>query len=450
MADFFRSLAQAFSPSEKKSGYRPSGRGGWFPVIREPYSGAWQQNIEYRHDSILANHAVFACQTLIASDVSKLSLGLVRKDENGIWIETTSPAFSPVLRKPNQYQTRIQFIESWMHSKLSNGNTYVLKERDGRGVVVKLHILNPDRVRPLVSESGAIFYELSTDCLANLPDQITAPAREIIHDRFNTLFHPLCGLPPLFANYVAALQGNAIQASSASFFENGSMPGGILLAPGHISDDTAKELKEYWDANFTGKKRGKIAVLGDGLKYEQMAVKAVDAQLVEQLKWSAEVVCSTYHVPGFMIGVGQEPSYNNVQNLTLRYYSQCLQKLIEDAEACLDDGLGMDGISMGVEFDLRDLMRMDTVTQYEVAQKGKGIQTLNEQRKTLNLPPVDGGSTIYMQQQDHSLEAIAARDEQLIEGADDDIQEPPQEMPLDNEARSMLLAGYLRKELIDA
>src|SRR5690606_10160998 len=116
-----------------------------------------------------------------------------------------------------------------------------------------------------------------------------------------------------------------------------------------------KRLKEYWDANFSGKNSGKVAVLGDGLKYEAMRAKATDSQLIEQLKWSGEVVCSTYHVPPYKIGLGPMPTANNVQSLNVEYYSQCLQVLIEAIELCLDEGLGT-GENLGTEFDTENLL----------------------------------------------------------------------------------------------
>jgi len=79
-----------------------------------------------------------------------------------------SPSFSPVLRKPNPYQSRQQFIENWIHSKLTNGNTYVLKRRDARNVVISLHILEPNRVTPLITEDGEIYYDLRHDDLAKI------------------------------------------------------------------------------------------------------------------------------------------------------------------------------------------------------------------------------------------------------------------------------------------
>src|SRR5690606_24719413 len=125
-----------------------------------------------------------------------------------------------------------------------------------------------------------VFYELHADNLAGVRERLVVPAREIIHDRFNCFFHPLVGLSPIFAGGLAAMQGLAIQNDSTLFFQNGAQPGGILTAPGHISDETAARLKTYWDTNFSGKNAGKVAVVGDGLTYSAMRAKAVDSQLI--------------------------------------------------------------------------------------------------------------------------------------------------------------------------
>jgi phage portal protein BeeE len=113
-------------------------RGGWWPVVREPFSGAWQQNQEESVETVLAFSATFACITLICSDVSKMRLRLVEQDANTIWNEVESGAFSPFLRKPNRYQNRIQFVYWWLASKLIHGNTYALKARDARRRVTDL------------------------------------------------------------------------------------------------------------------------------------------------------------------------------------------------------------------------------------------------------------------------------------------------------------------------
>jgi HK97 family phage portal protein len=404
-------------------------RGGWWPIVREPWAGAWQRNISINFDSVLSYHAVYACVTLIASDIAKLRVKLVAQDENGIWTEFKNPAYDPVLRRPNPYQNRIQFWESWILSKLLRGNTYVLKQRDARGVVSRLYILDPTRTTPLVADDGSVFYQLRSDNLSGFTEDVVVPAREIIHDRFNCLFHPLIGVSPIYANGLAATQGLNIQTNSAMFFANRSMPGGILTAPGAIGDETAARLKAAWETNYGGDNSGKVAVLGDGLTFEPIMMTSVDAQLIEQLKWTAEVVCSTFHVPPYKIGIGAMPTYNNIQALNVEYYSQCLQSLIEAAELALDDGLEM-ATGIGTEFDLDNLLRMDALTQMDMLEKSKGKMTVNEQRWRLSLKPVEGGDTVYLQEQDHSLAALAKRDarpDPFAKGAVAEVPAPPDE-----------------------
>jgi HK97 family phage portal protein len=396
-----------------------SGSRGWHSLIREPFAGAWQRNIAHSRDSILNYSAVFRCISLISSDVAKLRLRLVAKDANGIWEEVENSAHTPVLRRPNRYQNRIQFIANWLESKLISGNTYVLKERDARNVVARMYILDPNRVTVLVGDDGSVYYELHSDNLTGLRTPVvTVPASEVIHDRFNTVAHPLVGTSPITAAGLAALQGIQIQENSSTFFSSGSNPGGILSAPGKIDDATARRLKEYWDENYGtgGPNVGKVAVLGDGLQFSTMAISASDSQLLEQLKWTAETVASVFGVPAHMIGIGQPPTYNNIESLQTQYYSQCLQFHIESIELALDEGLELgrntEGRVLGTEFDLEDLLRMDTKTKMEVIAglTQRGVLAPNEGRFVFNLKPVTGGESPYLQVQNYSLEALAERD----------------------------------------
>lgn len=418
-------LSAALLPITKASASPVSPRGGWYPLVKEPFTGAWQRNVSVDQTAVLAYDALFACLTLIAGDIAKMRVKLVVQtdEKSDRWEEVNNGAYSPVLRKPNRYQNRIQFVENWVLSKLMRGNAYVLKERDNRGVVVALYVLDPQRVVPLVTPDGQVYYELKADNMAGLEqDRLMVPASEIIHDRFNCLFHPLVGVSPIYASGLAATGGLKIQENSVNLFGNAASPGGLLIAPGRIEKDNAARLKDYWDNNYTGKNAGKIAVLGDGMQFQSLAMNSRDAQLIEQLKWTAEVVCSTFHVPPYKIGVGTMPTYNNIQSLNVEYYSQCLQVLIESIELCLDEGLGIGrgvktgtGMIYGTEFDTDSLLRMDSITQMDVLEKSKGKLTVNEQRGKLNQAPVEGGDTVYLQEQDHSLQWLARRDAEPIQ-----------------------------------
>ena len=152
---------------------------GWLRLFGDTFTGSWQQDVTVDRDAVLANWAVYSCITLIAADIGKLRLKLVELSDAGIWQETKSASFSPVLRKPNRYQTRQKFIEQWLASKLSNGNAYILKERDARGVVVAMYVLDPNRVEPLVAPDGSVYYQLQDDVLSGVREQLPAvPASE--------------------------------------------------------------------------------------------------------------------------------------------------------------------------------------------------------------------------------------------------------------------------------
>ncbi len=243
------------------------------------------------------------------------------------------------------------------------------------------------------------------------------PASEIIHDRMNCLFHPLVGLSPIFACGLAAMQGLKIQQNSAKFFMNMSRPSGVLTAPSAISDVTAERLQREWQKNYGSDKIGRVAVLGDDLKYTPMTVNAVDAQLTEQLKLSAEMICSTFHVPAFKIGAGTIPAGQKVEDLNQIYYADCLHALMDAIQTLLGEGLGLDTPKAGgrmyvVRFDLDDLLKMDQatfVTTLANAVKGT-LMSPDEARRKLNLPPVPGGASPMAQQQNYSLAALAKRD----------------------------------------
>ena len=389
--------------------------GHWINIVpgEHGFLSGFQSDLKFplHEDTVIRFQAVYACISLISQDVSKLRPRLMQLQKSGIYKEVQNPAYSPVLRKPNSYQTRIQFIQCWMLSKLLRGKAYAYKERDARGVVIALHVLHPDRCWPLVAEDGSVFYRLSSDRLAEIESSIVVPASEIIFDPMITLFHPLLGDTPILACGIAALQGLRIQSNSLRFFGNQSRPSGILTTPQSITEEEATRLRKEWQKAHAGEKQGGVAVLGDDLKYSAIGMSATDAQLIEQLKWSGEMVCSVYHVPAYMVGMAATPPNNNIEALTQQYFGQCLQWLIESFEVCMDEGLAL-APGYCTKLDLKALLRMDTATRYRAHKDGitAGWKMPNEARAEEDMEPVEGGDTPYLQVQNYSLAALAQRD----------------------------------------
>lgn len=384
--------------------------GGWRPVIHEPFTGAWQMNRELRREEVGSFFAVFACASKIAQDVSKLQWRAVRRDGIGKVLDYL-PVGYEVLKRPNHYQNPQQFLECWVQSKLFRGNAYIYLDKDFSGSLKAMYVLNPDLVKPLVDDDGSVYYELAAEKLNRTARQVI-PAEFILHDRWNCFYHPLVGLPPVMACNIAAANGLSIQKSSWSFFGNKARPAGILTAPGHIDKDKAAELAKQWNQAYSGDNAGKTAVLSDSMQFQAITMSAAESELIGQLRLSAEIVCSAFKVPPFLIGFGGIPAGMKVSDLNELYYSSCLQTIIEAIENLLSDTLPQHKVA--VEFDLDALIRMDAFTQIEVLKTGVGsaLITPNEARAKLGYEPVVGGDSPYLQQQNFSLAALAKRDAQ--------------------------------------
>lgn len=416
-------------------------RNGWRRVS-EPFAGAWQQGVDERRCDLITYPTLYACISRISSDIGKLPFTLRSVNEKNVRVVVNNASYDPVLRKPNDYQTAAQFREFWLLSKLTQGNAYILKRRDARGVVIQLYVLNPERVLPMISDAGYVYYQLQTDAINSLPadypaENLIVPASEIIHDRCMTVHHPLIGVPPLAAAYWPAVKNMKILRNATKFFANNAQPGGLLTAPAGMKEADATKIKEYWDANFTGDSSGKVAIIGADMKFTSFAMKSIDSQMVEQMRYSDEQICQPFGIPPFKVGIGSIPAGLKVDDLNQMYYSDALQTHIEHMESLLDEGLKIKA-PLGVELDLEPLLRMDEAKRADVAAKLQRIETPNEGRARFNLPPLEGGDTVYMQQQDYPLDQVRQNKIEQSEPAND-LQDENEDEPMSEDEMDLVM-----------
>jgi HK97 family phage portal protein len=386
--------------------------GPWWPIVREPYTGAWQLNDPLTTESALSNASVFGVVSGIAQDLSKIAPPLLlERDDNGFWGETENPAYSPVLRRPNRYQTDQQFLEQWALSRLLTGNCYVLKNYDERGVVNQLDILNPARVKTLVAPDGSVYYELQADDLAgisNTEPPVVIPARDIIHDRYNCLYHRLQGMSPLYAAAAAIGQASAIASSSTTHFAKGGRVGGFLIAPTKMDPASAARLEAHLAEK--AQSGSNIIVAENGMKFEPFAATAVNSQLIEQLGWTEDKICEVYRMPISILNSSKQPPYANAEASMLQYKSLCLEPHMTAIAKTLGYGLNLPTY-LKLEFDDTLLIWMDTQTRTQAAQGAitSGMSP-NEVRETYyGLGPVSGGELPYLQQQNWPIAKLADR-----------------------------------------
>lgn len=354
---------------------------------------------------------VYACIRALITDIAKLPVIVRRLQESGVWVLDKHQTLGRLARRPNKFQTWFQFMCSWLASRFIAGNAYILKIYQGP-VVAELVVLDPTTVTVLVAnDTGAIFYRVNgDDPLATLSrgmDTYVIAAEDMIHDRYLPLGHPLIGTSPLERALSASRVREGVLENSADLYENKGVPPGIMYHPEGANADDLKRAADNWK---TQTREGKVPFVDKSLKFEVLAAKYVDSQAAEIAKLSAEDICAAFGVPGWRVGVGTRPT-ENPEAVSTAYLTDTLQWQIEDIEEQLDWGLAVPS-DVYICFDVGALLRMDRKTRADVhkLEIGSGKLAPNEARLEDDLPPVEGGATPYLQQQNYSLAALAKRD----------------------------------------
>jgi len=430
----------------------------------EPFAGAWQRNMDQVRaagPNILAFTAIYACINVISSDIARLPLRVLQVNPRGGRFVAKNHYAMRVLRKPNPFQTSLQFLQQYYVSKLTHGNTYVYLVRDGSNRITEMYVLDPRSVQPLITDDGGVYYQLGREPLMAIANPIVLRSSDIMHDRCLGLFHPLIGVSPLFAAAMSAMTGSRIMMNSETFFANMSRSSGVLTAPGKLDPAIAKRMQAEWDSNYSGKGLGKVAVLSNGLKYEPMTINAADAELVNQLRWVVEDCARAYRVPTFKLSTSEKSNYRNSEQMARDYFQNCLSYHIEGQEQVYAAAFGLD-TETSIEFDMAPLFRMETDVRYSSHQiaLNAGFKSINEVRNEEDLPPVPGGDEPRVQAQYIPL-SKATGDGVHIPGQptpapapapaedDDESDEPTEETPAEDGAGGKSIGLDLRQMVLE-
>lgn len=313
---------------------------------------------------------------------------------------TTSPA-SRLLRYPNEYQTFDQFIYNVVAQMLFEGECIALIVRDNRSAPVSLHICPKGTASPQISpENGEIFYGIGSNPM--LPDttDYVVPARDIIHFRQHTPRHPLIGESPIKAAALAVGINVALSETQAAFFNNMNRPSGLLSTEAVLTKDQMTQLRAAFDEQSKDWAKGKMPILGGGLKFEQLSVNSVDAQLIESQRMSMEDIARVFGVPLPIIGDLSKATLSNVEQLISMWLSISLGSLLENLERSLDKAFDLPS-GQYIELDVAALLRTDFMARVDGLTKGVqgGLFTPNEAREKEGLSPVESGDIPYLQAQ---------------------------------------------------
>lgn len=372
---------------------------GWPFVFGKSAAGA-----KVNEFTAMQTTAVYACVRILAESIAGLPLHLYEYRGNGKERVPGHPLYFLLHDSPNPEMTSFIFRETAMIHLLLWGNSYAQILRDGRGRVMGLYPLLPNRMSVGRDESGEIVYTYTPMSESNphLKGQ-----RQITLRREDVLHIPGLGFDGLVGYSPIAMAKNAIgialatEEYGAAFFKNGARPGGVLEHPGVLKDPS--KLRESWHSVYGGTMNtGRIAVLEEGVKYQQIAIPPEEAQFIETRKFQIDEIARLYRVPPHMIGDLEKSSFNNIEQQSLEFVKYTLNPWVVRWEQSLQKALLTDKERKEyfIRFKVDGLLRGDYKSRMEGYAIGRqnGWLSANDIRSLEDLNPIEGdeGGDLYL------------------------------------------------------
>ncbi len=373
---------------------------------RDPNDGRWwtptaegptQAGVTVNAETALRLSAVWACVRLLSETVAMLPLLMfVRLTDGGRERAPNHPLYDILHRQPNRWQTAFEFKEMLMGHVLLRGNGYAEIVPGPRGAVDQLIPLHPDRVTVERLEDGRPRYKVRE---VDGRDRIILD-EDMFHLR-GPSFDGLTGVSVITYARESLGLGLAAEAYGARFFGNDSRPGGVLQTDKELSDKAAGRLAASWKAAHAGVGNShKVAVLEDGVKWQQMGVAPEDAQFLQTREFTAEDIARWFRVSPHMIGVTSKATSwgTGIEQLSIGFVIYTLLPWLQRWEQAIDRDLIIAGNKYFAEFLVDTLLRGDTKSRYEAYQIARNIGTMsaNDVRRLENQNPIPNGD-IYLQ-----------------------------------------------------
>jgi len=233
--------------------------------------------IQITPNTALYSSAVYACVRVLAETVASLPLNVYRFLQGGGKEKAKEHPLYPILhRSPNSEMTSFELRETLQGHLALRGNAYCEVEWNNAGRVKGLWPLRPDRmiVRRVAGELIYIY---------TLPSgqQVSLAAENVLHLR-GLGSNGVIGYSPIQMAREAIGLALAAEEYGARFYGNNANPGGVLEHPGKLTDAAVKRLRKSWEEKHQGlEKAHRIAILEEGLKWQQVGISAKDAQFLE-------------------------------------------------------------------------------------------------------------------------------------------------------------------------
>ena len=349
--------------------------------------------------------AVYACVRILAEAVASLPLHVYEyQDDGGKKLVHDHPLYYLLHDEPNPEMTSFVFRETLMSHLLIWGNAYAQIIRDGAGRVLGLYPLLPDKMDVQRDDKGNIYYVYSRNSDENPMfkeyGNIKLKAEDVLHIP-GLGFDGLIGYSPIAMAKNAVGMTLACEEYGASFFANGANPGGVLEHPGVLKDPS--KVRESWNSVYRGVSNAhKIAVLEEGMKYQQIGIPPEEAQFLETRKFQINEIARLYRIPPHMVGDLDKSSFSNIEQQSLEFVKYTLDPWVISWEQSLQRSLLLPGEKgkYFIKLNVDGLLRGDYQSRmngYAVGRQN-GWFSANDIREMENMNPIpdEEGGNLYL------------------------------------------------------
>lgn len=368
------------------------------------YMGGSSAGKNVNERSAMQMTAVYSCVRILAEAVAGLPLHLYRyKEDGGKERAIDNNLYHLLHDEPNKEMSSFIFRETLMTHLLLWGNAYAQIIRNGKGEVVALYPLMPNKMQVDRDENGELYYiyTRSSDEAKTMEGvTVCLTPRDVLHIP-GLGFDGLVGYSPIAMAKNAIGLAIATEEYGAKFFANGAAPSGVLEHPGTIKDPS--RLRENWNSTFGGSANsGKVAVLEEGMKYTPISISPEQAQFLETRKFQIDEIARIFRVPPHMVGDLEKSSFSNIEQQSLEFVKYTLDPWVIRWEQSLSRALLNEDEKRKYffKFNLEGLLRGDyesRMSGYAVARQN-GWMSANDIRELENMDkiPAEDGGDLYL------------------------------------------------------
>lgn len=348
--------------------------------------------------------AVYSCVRILSEAVAGLPLHLYKYTNGGRREKAVEhPLYFLLHDEPNPEMTSFVFRETLMTHLLLWGNAYAQIIRNGKGEVMALYPLMPDRMTVDRDEKGRLYYEYATssdDAPINKKSTVKLSPSDVLHIP-GLGFDGLVGYSPIAMAKNAIGMAIACEEYGAKFFANGAQPSGVLEHPGTIKDPS--RVRESWQNTFGGSQNAnKVAVLEEGMKYTPISISPEQAQFLETRKFQINEIARIFRVPPHMVGDLEKSSFSNIEQQSLEFVKYTLDPWVSRWEQSMVRSLLTveEKKQYFIKFNVDGLLRGDYQSRmngYAIGRQN-GWMSANDIRELENLDriPEELGGDLYL------------------------------------------------------